>query len=205
MYNKINSNIDDILMNLNPLHVSDYDWLKSNLYLCDVSKNLNYQKKYRNYWVMRFTSPDSKFNKSYFECLEKYKNNTDIKFLDICRDLSQLTIDEKHTKYSFQFSFITKLVHMIDNKFPIYDSMVGKFYNLPKLTSKDVSAKIFNANKIVNTLKKEQETILLEGSLDNSIEKFLDEYPSSLFSKEKILDTLIWAYISKTNKSKRCA
>ncbi len=201
MYTKINSNIDNIIINLNPQHVSTYDWLKKNLHLCDVSVDLNYQKKYRSYWVMRYISPDSKFNDSYFKYLEEHKNDTEIDFLNVCQSLSNLTVDANHSKESFQFSFITKLIHMIDSSFPIFDSMVRDFYRLPTISGNDIADKIIKSDEIINTLKKEQKSVLLNGSLDNSILKFKSKYPKSLFSQEKILDSLILAYISQAKKA----
>ncbi|TOG57262.1 hypothetical protein CGI97_24005, partial [Vibrio parahaemolyticus] len=72
---------------------------------------------------------------------------------------------------------------------------------LPTISGNDITDKIIKAEKIINTLKKEQKSVLLNGSLDNSILKFKAKYPKSLLSQEKILDSLIWAYVSQAKKA----
>jgi len=202
MYQKIENSSDSILNGLKSIHVSQYNWLKSNLYIKDVSTDIEYQKMYRSYWVMRYISPKSNFNKEYFSYLENNKHNSQIDFHETCKYLSSFTTDEKHERHSFQFSFITKLIHMIDGDFPIYDSMVSEFYKLPLISGSNLTQKITEARSAIDLLKKEQDKIIQGGHLEKSIDKFKSKYPQSEFSDRKIIDSMIWAFISQNKHNK---
>ncbi|MEW6381166.1 MAG: hypothetical protein AB1611_16380 [bacterium] len=114
-------------------HVSDYDWLFDRLHQTDVSTDMEYQKTYKNYWRMnRRALPDEWFKK-YFEILEEAKYCEKAKYCEV--DISKICLDLYNIKNtrgekSLQFSFATKLAHMIDNNSPIYDNFIRSFYQL---------------------------------------------------------------------------
>lgn len=197
MFKGIESLSTIILDNLNADHVPTYDWLQNELKSKDVSSDNNYQKKYRYYWVMRYISPQSEFNEKYFKFLEENKTKSTIDFVSTCEYLSQYPSDSNGNKKSFQFSFITKLIHSIDNNFPIYDSMVASFFNLPAITGNSLATKIKTANSIITDLQEKYSEAIANNYLSQSISNFRTRFPSSTFSDRKIIDTMIWAYVSK--------
>ena len=93
---------------------------------------------------------------------------------------------------------------MIDGDFPIYDSMVSEFYKykLPLISGSNLTQKITQARSAIDLLKKEQDKIIQGGHLEKSINKFKSKYPQSEFSDRKIIDSMIWAFISQNKHNK---
>lgn len=191
---KIENNCEEIFANFPREHVDRYVWLRENLHKRNIASCAEYQKKYRGYWVMRYIAPTSEFAKKYFDYLEKHKNNKKLTFLQAAKDLSDLTTDSKGQQKSYQFSFISKLVHMVNNKSPIFDSQVKKFYKLPNIPQTTTQEKREKSLLIMDILHKGQRKILSEKLLDKSISQFRQKFSDSGFSDEKIIDSIIWHY-----------
>ncbi|NVN80951.1 MULTISPECIES: hypothetical protein [unclassified Vibrio] len=199
MYRPIRNEIESVLQEIGQDHVNDYDYLMTSLNFINVAEDIEYQKKYRNFWVMRYISPESEFNKKYFEYLEKNKNNSALSFAEACDHFDGVTTDKAGEKSSFQFSFITKLMHMIDGIFPIYDSKVRDFYFIPE-NSAAYDEKKKASIALVDYLRYEQKEANLSNEISESICYFRKKFSPSDFSDQKILDSLIWGYVKSREK-----
>ncbi|UCX05012.1 hypothetical protein [Shewanella glacialimarina] len=200
MYQSINNEIESVLEEIGQDHVKEYDYLLDGLYSINVAEDIEYQKRYRKFWVMRFISPVSEFNKKYFEFLENNKNNAILSFAEVCSYFDGVTTDLESKKSSFQFSFITKLMHMIDGIFPIYDSKVCNFYFIPKTSSSSYDEKKKDSIALVDYLIYEQKQVNSSSAITDSIVKFRTKFTPKNFSNEKILDSLIWGYVKSREK-----
>lgn len=110
---KILNNQNIIIEKIPPQMLNTYYWLQDNLHLRNVARDLEYRRKFAGYYRMRFVS--QQYRDSFFSLFEAIKNDPDISFVDVARQLSQ--VDGRH-----EFSFISKMLHTIDPSRPIYDS-----------------------------------------------------------------------------------
>lgn len=198
-YDKINENIDQLLQSIPPTHVSDYDWLVQNIH--HVTE-LEYQSKYKKYWVLNGAALSKEFIKKYFEQLQSGLNNN-IPQLDIL--VNQLyKIPMRQDTYKIQFSFCTKLCHMLNNNLPIYDSNIKRFYKfVPPGTDLPVQQRISRLIEFHQFLVNEYNRVLDNGLLTMPIQKFRQRFNPQCFTDIKVIDSLIWAYSSIESNDKR--
>jgi len=200
VYQCINKNIDNLLDEIGHEHVKDYEFLLNELSSINVAKDINYQTKYRTFWVMRYISPDSDFNTKYFEFLENNKNKKSVTLDEVCTHFNGVTTDKAGKYSSFQFSFISKLMHMINGTFPIYDSKVRDFYFIPISSDNNFEKKRKNANGLIYYLIQEQKKAIACKEIKSAMNKFKNRFSPHNFSDEKILDSLIWGYVKYREK-----
>ena len=188
MYRIINENIDNILTKEAIKHFKDYYYLLDTLQKVNVAENMEYQRKYKGYWVMGRLS--EKYYKKYFELLETNKRNKNISLDYIVKELN--VIDGK-----IQFSFSSKLIHMINNDKPIYDSKISTFYKLPQWKGTDYDERVDKINKIYDFLLKEDKRIKDDMLLNLSINKVRNRYDlDEVFTDEKVIDSIIWLFVN---------
>ena len=98
------------------LALDKYKYIKENLYKCDVSKDPVFQKKFNSFYRVR---RDEKWRKKFYNYFEKNKNNTNIGFETILKDLLLET-------GNIEASFSSKMLSLINNDMPIWDQYVLK-------------------------------------------------------------------------------
>lgn len=131
-----------------------------------------------------------KYYRRYFELLEDSKNRQDIRLGYVVRELNN--IDTK-----IQFSFSSKLIHIVDHSKPIYDSKIARFYMLPEWNGVDFEDRLSKINHIYDFLIQEYKRIKEEKLLYDSIDKVRTYYNlNETFSDEKIIDSIIWMFIN---------
>ena len=188
MYRIINENIDSLLTKEAIKHFKDYYYLLDNLQKVNVAEDIYYQRKYKGFWVMGRLS--EKYYKKYFDLLETNKNNKVISLEYVIKELNE--IDNK-----VQFSFSTKLIHMINNENPIYDSKIASFYKLPEWTGNNYGERLDKVNKIYDFLIQEFKRVKVDMLLNISINKIKKYYElNEIFTDEKIIDSIIWIFIN---------
>lgn len=192
MYSLIREHSDYIIRDIGKKHVDEYDWLMSNLRLLDVSRDSLFKEKYKQFWAMNAARLSDDFVSAYFEYLEKNKDNRTIGIRKVCDYLWY----ELPTEKSLQFSFTTKLVHMINPNMPIYDGMIKDFYFLPDISYKDYEKRIINLLTLYSFLKDEQRRIIEQGLLHEPMKKFREHYKPQHFTDVKVIDSLIWGFVS---------
>ena len=202
MYCLINNCVDMILGSKNfQRDVVRYMWLIDEFSKVNVLTDDNFQKEFRLYWQLNPARLSTVFVRSYFKLLEDSKNDPKIDVEGVARKLySTPTRGEHHT---LQFSFSTKLIHMLRQDRPVYDSSVEAFYFLPRdSVQKQIDSKQHletNLKRMLPSydfLVREYARVLQNGLLDQAIDKFRHKYdPRSTITKEKIIDTLIWKFV----------
>lgn len=194
MYRIINENIDNILTEESIKHFEGYEYLLDNLKKVNVAENMEYQKRYKSFWGMGRRS--EKYYKCYFDILENNKYNKDITLESVIKGLYKTELYKCET-VNFEFSFSSKLIHMINNEKPIYDSKIASFYRLPKCTGNDFRERFEKANKSYDFLVYEFRRVKNDRLLNSSISKVKTYCNlSGKYTDEKIIDSIIWMFVN---------
>ncbi len=208
MYNIINSNIDLILAHPKFVQdIADYLRLLEGFREADVSRDTLFQSEYQKYWKMNAARLDGAFYAAYFDLLEKSKENNDLNVERIVE-----TLYRAHRQKGLQFSFASKLVHMIKPHKPIYDSFVASFYfyiPLAKTPQKrnesddryferDINTRLTYFREFYDYLIKEYARIIECNLLQPSINVFRNHFPQCTADNctcERVIDYLIWYFV----------
>jgi len=192
MYDLINAHVQAILQTIPPDHATDYDWLIQNLHQTATSE---YQERYRKYWQLNAARLCANYCAAYFQALQAAQASPPI-LGDVAQRLYQ-TPTNKNGRKSLQFSFVTKLLHMVNRSAPIYDSRVAAFYFFQVPSPKQpLQARIASFVAFQNFLGREYRRILTNGLLAQSIQAFRKLFNPQQFTDEKLIDSLLWAYVA---------
>ena len=163
------------------LSLDDYNYIKENLYLCDVSKNLEFQKKFNTFYRVR---RNEEWRKKFYDFFEKNKNNKSLTFNEILTYLFNKT-------GNIEASFSSKLLSSINPNMPIWDQYVLENLNIEK-AEKDKNKKLENAKKIYKEIVEIENEMLKNPAIKKSISDFKKYFPEYDFSDIKILDFILW-------------
>ncbi|MBA3047363.1 hypothetical protein KKC83_01555 [Patescibacteria group bacterium] len=185
---KIFEQQDEILSNLNFESIDVYLFLKNEYEKGNILNNFVFQFVFRSYYRLDSAGLSDKIKKHYFELLAGKQTKLE-------RILSELyEIPTLRSNNTIQFSFATKLLHTIDNNFPIFDSEVGKIFNMGVIgVGRD--AKIASCIKIYDSLKIYYTELKKEEKIKEVISKFRQKFnvDTEKVSDTKILDFIIWS------------
>lgn len=200
-YEAINNNIDQIIQSIKPIHVTEYDWLVRNI---NQVTEAEYQRRYKAFWRLNGAGLSQDFCQVYFHHLQTGTTNNNLPKLSVLANQLYKTPTSQN-KQTLQFSFCTKLCHMLNPELPIYDSKIRDFYapfasftapnsNLP------VKQRISRFIEFHKYLVTEYNRVLDNGLLTASIQAFRQRFNPQHFTDIKVIDSLIWAS-SPTKKS----
>lgn len=185
-YHQINNNIDRILLSINPSHVTEYDWLVHHIH--EVAQP-EYQRRYNNFWRLNGKGLSQNFFQAYFQHLQAGLNNIPPQLNVLVNQLSQIGRRE------LQFSFSTKLCHMLNQSLPIYDSHISKFYDFKTPNrNQPFQQRITRLIESHQHLIAEYNRVLHDGLLTVSIQSFRQHFNPQSFTDIKVIDSLIWAF-----------
>jgi hypothetical protein len=196
VYDLINSNITKLVGTVNRSDVDPFIWMTRALHSCDVSQDREFQQEYCSYWALNGAGLGQPFRRAYFSLLEQAKCAPEQASVEgITRTLYEIPINAKVEK-ALQFSFASKLVHMINPGLPVYDRMVESFYFLPRSYAGTAEKKLANLLRSYRFFVSEYDRILREGLLASAIEELRRRFqlPTD-YSDQKIIDTLIWKFV----------
>ena len=164
------------------LALDKYNYIKDNLYKCDVSKDSEFQTRFNAFYRVR---RDDKWRKIFYNYFEEIKNNKNITFDEI--------LDYMYKKTgSIEASFCSKMLSTINPNMPIWDQFVLNYYNIevegnnPKDRIKDIIKKYYEI------VKKEKEELQKE-EIKEAIKQFKEDFKEYNISDIKILDFMIWS------------
>lgn len=191
MYHLINSHIDQILQSIGQDHVTDYDFLIQNI---DQLQTPPYQSAYKNYWRLNAARLSEGFCGVYFDLLQVGLRGGMPQIGDLVKQLYETQTHQDGRK-SLQFSFCSKLCHMIDRQIPIYDSRIRGFYFFTEPDRKlSLQQRVNRFVDFHAFLIDEYRRVLSEGLLARSIEAFRQRFRPKHFTDVKVIDSLIWAF-----------
>lgn len=196
MYAWINECADELLENLGT-HVQDYSDLRSKLFEVDVRVDADFQRKYKAFWAMNVARLNKAYTDAYFAHLEQSKHTTSPDVRAVATHLHGFpTTADGRT--SLQFSFASKLVHMLDPSKPVYDSLVERFFFLP-VPAASGRARLDSLMKSYEFLEREHARIVRSDLLGGAIAKFKDRFGSFNLADGKIIDSLVWSFAGELN------
>jgi hypothetical protein len=193
MFRLIEAHCESVVASVPQDHVPNYDWLVENLRQVG---ELQYQARYRVFWAMNVVRPSPIYCAEYFRRLEAATGNLPM-LGSLVTDLYNLPV-QANGRQSLQFSFATKLLHMQDRHLPIYDSQIAAFYFFQEPDrSLDLRQRVKRLDDFHAFLRRQYARILEDGLLTKSIAAFQAQFKPVHFTDEKIIDSLIWAFVSK--------
>jgi len=197
MYRHINRHIKallDLLRKDN--HVQNYDHLMNEFRQANAAPDARVQEHYVRFWGgMR--GLDAQWRAGYFEILQRIRNDPMAYPRQLLEHICHETLSNRNGGQSIEFSLTTKLVHMVNPRSPIYDANVRAFYLLPDLNGGgDIETRIGLCLGVYDALVKEYNRILENRLLDESIVRFREELNPEKFTDVKIIDSLIWAFVT---------
>lgn len=181
----------------------------------DVSTDSDYQYGYSDFFDLRYFgsirgkkfTPEQKQEllHQYFSVLQQEKSN------------KQMTMERAKQIYNdvclitgcAEISFSSKLIHVIDTSYPIYDRVVGKdhfgFYCTPKKrneTLDEYKARVWDMyvrykNAFVKYVKESEDAKAMIKILQQS-----DKFSSYKFSDVKLVDFVLWQDRKKVKENK---
>lgn len=203
MYELINAHSAILLDAINlELAIAPYNELMGMIQEVDVSNDKDFRSTYSRYWGLNAARLSADFQDVYFQYLETSKTSPDSVDVQLVATRLLEAPTRNGGRRSLQFSFSSKLVHMLNPHMPVYDSTVERFFFLPgteTLSSHD--KKINRLMKSYNFLVREYQRILDEAILSQTIAAFRDRYQDTeTWTDVRIIDTLIWQFVSFMRK-----
>ncbi len=190
MYSVINRFQQAIIGAISSQDVADYEWLLQNIARASAA---SYQEKYRKFWGMNNAAGlSSGFQAAYFGALSTGITQSPT-ISSLCQTLYNAST-QRGGKKTHQFSFATKLLHMIDPRLPIYSSEIARFY-LFQRPSGPPQQRITSLIAFHNFLINEYARVISSGQLTGAIVAFQQQLKPQRHTDEKILDWLIWALV----------
>ncbi|SRR6266542_261046 len=196
MYRLINSNAPAVVDALRRIgDFREYLHLRADLAANgSAPASAEFQRAYRKYWRMNAARLSPAFYERYFELLAQYQA---VGLTDLER-ATRVISDADDANHGLQFSFATKLVHMVDPRVPVFDSFVAGFYFFtPPATDRPFDERLTALLMFHQFLAREYARILDQQLLTPAIgalrrEAELDhDVPD-----ERVIDWLLWAWVS---------
>ena len=192
MYNLINAHIQAILSTIPQNHVTEYDWLIQNLNQCATPQ---YQARYKNFWRLNAARLSANYCNVYFQALQAAQA-VPTTIGGLAQQLYN-TPTHGNGRQSLQLSFTTKLLHMVNTNAPIYDSLVAAFYFFQEPGRNQTLQHRVAAYVAFHTfLTQEYAMIIANNLLAPSIQAFRHQLNPVQFTDEKVIDSLLWAYVA---------
>jgi hypothetical protein len=196
MYDLINQFAQTVVGSISLDHVTDYEWLVQNVGQATAP---DYQKRYRRFWAMNVAQLSPAFYTTYFGTLSAAASHVPT-LGSVAQTLHDASARQKGQK-SLQFSFATKLMHMTNRHLPIYDSQVTGFYFFQEPSRKLALKERINGFVALHDFLIGEYARVLNGRLlATAIQEFRLRLNPQHFTDEKIIDSLIWAFVGLLKK-----
>lgn len=196
----IKNNEEIIIANINGNDLKTYKSIQNGFCNSDITSNNLFQIKYNSFYRLNGAGLTKEFKQNYFKLLQEKRHIKNFSREEIKNILLEL-YKYKNAKglNCIYFSFTTKLIHTIDNDFPIYDSKIKRVFGFKS------PHPYHNINEKIETYLTQHENInftykqiLEENLLDSIFILFGLKFPNSALSKVKILDFIFWT-VGKLN------
>ena len=191
MYNLIDQFAKEIVSTIPPEHVTEYDWLLQNVGHVSTP---GYQQKYRSYWALNVARLNPSFYRAYFNALGTAPTQKPT-LSNVVHILYNASTNRSGRK-SLQFSFATKLLHMANPQLPLYSSEVTAFFFF-ELPAGEIKQRLTKLVAFHDFLIREYARVLKNGLLAGAIQEFRLRLRPQHFTDEKVVDSLIWAFVAK--------
>jgi len=192
MYQLINTKVQSVLAAIPQTHVTEYDWLIQNLNQCAQPQ---YQARYKTFWRLGAARLSEGYCNVYFKKLHAAQANPP-NLADLAQQL-YATPTHNNGRRGLQYSFASKLFHSVQPTSPIYDSQVAAFYFFGESQrNAPIRTRIEYLTRFHSFLAEEYGRIIQQGLLAKPIESFRENFNPQCFTDQKIIDSLLWAFVS---------
>ncbi len=196
MYQLINSNAAAVIRALGRIgDIREYLQLRRDLVANGAGMlSTSFQRTYRKYWRMNAARLPPSFYDLYLSLLAECQANG---VADVER-ATLLISDATGANHGLQFSFATKLAHMVDPRIPVFDSFVAAFY----FFTPPSSARLFDERLPVllafhRFLQDEYARVLDRGLLAPALGQLReDKKLDTSVPDERLIDWLLWGWVS---------
>lgn len=163
------------------LALDKYNYIKDNIYKCDVSKDKEFQTRFNAFYRVR---RDNQWREIFYKYFEKIKNDKNITFDEI--------LDYMYEKTgNIEASFCSKLLSTINPDMPIWDQYVLKNLNL-EVFGNTKEERLNNTKIIYKKIIEIENNKLKDSSIQEAISDFKNYFPEYNLSDIKILDYILW-------------
>ena len=188
----IEENSTIIVDNIDFESLEAYIFLKSQFESSNVSKNYFFQFVYRSFYRLDNAGLTREFKDDFFKILEEFRNVSVIDYELILKRLDKFPNIKGQN--SFQWSFVTKMAHTIDNNRAIYDNEVENVFNLPSIYSRPTfEKKLILSIANLNIIQNNYEVILEKNLLPLTFTKFDNKFHNYDLSEIKKMDFIFWS------------
>ena len=163
------------------LALDKYNYIKENIYKCNVSKDKEFQTRFNAFYRVR---RDEQWREIFYEYFEKVKNDKDITFDEI--------LDYMYNKTgNIEASFCSKLLSTINPNMPIWDQYVLKNLNL-EVFGNTKEERLNNTKTIYKKIIEIENNKLKDSNIQKAIKDFKNYFSEYNLSDIKILDYILW-------------
>lgn len=163
------------------LALDKYNYIKENIYKCDISKDNEFQKVFNAFYRVR---RDEKWRKVFYTYFESIKDKKNITFEEIVSYMYKKT-------GNIEASFCSKLLSTINPNMPIWDQYVLANLDL-YVKGKTKVEKLKDTIAVYNKIIEIENNKLKQKDIQQAIEDFKEYFPEYNLSDIKILDYILW-------------
>ncbi len=193
----VNDNAQFVINSLDRKAIDKYILIQKKFEDCRVSKNeefkTEFKTEFKNFYGMPVAHLGVNFENKFFEIFEDLaeNKNVEINLKDVLIKLHQIKT-LKGTN-SVQFSFVTKMLHTIDNRKVIYDKMIRIVFNFSENQSPKIAhEKIENYLNLYTLIQQEYEEVLKNHLLQKPMKMFDMRFANIDIHDIKKLDFIYW-------------
>jgi len=159
-----------------------------------ATSNAAFQKSYRRYWRMNAARLPESFYARYFKVLAQCQGRGHADVATVARTIS----DAEGENHGLQFSFATKLAHMVDPHVPVFDSFVANFYFFAVPSrNRPFEDRLASLLEFHAFLSREYARVIRLRLLAPAIDQLRSQCElESTVPDERLVDWLIWAWVS---------
>jgi hypothetical protein len=190
--NFIQENYLNIINNIEQENFDVYCFLKEEFSNTDVSKNYLFQFVFRNFYRLDNAGLSNEFKVEYFNLMQELRNEKNNNEIIRAIFIRLNKFDNKKGQKSFQLSFVTKMLHTMDNNFPIYDSEVASMLNIRNYYDGNFEKKLIKSILLIEELKNKYDEIIQNNLLSKPFQFFDKKFENNKLTKTKKLDFIIW-------------
>ena len=163
------------------LSLDKYNYLRNEVYNYDVSKDKNFQKTFNSFYRVR---RNEKWRIKFYSYFEKIKNNPEISFDIVVKDLLL------ETGY-LEASFSSKLLATINTNMPIWDQYVLNNLGF-KVSGSTKQERLDSVIEIYGKIIEQEKKLLEREDIKKSVDKMREEFNEYDLSEIKALDYILW-------------
>lgn len=163
------------------LALDKYNYIKENIYKCDISKDGEFQKVFNAFYRVR---RDEKWRKVFYTYFESIKDKKNITLEEIVSYMYKKT-------GNIEASFCSKLLSTINPDMPIWDQYVLANLDLD-VKGKTKVEKLKDTIAVYNKIIEIEKNKLKQKDIQQAIKDFKEYFPEYNLSDIKILDYILW-------------